>query len=161
MTFGFDSLYSWKGLDISSLRLCLRHQELVLLISTQQTDSCRYVVLCAPFWKRGQKVNVRWPRSGSRWRTRPDADLARTHFHCCSGSDRRRKYLQYFFLIVSKVFLSNCVQSISQRLFFNTILPWDQYKTRWRRGGQDNEWGTKKIDALRRSLFHWKWSKLV
>ena len=50
------------------------------------------VVLCAPFWKRGQKVNVRWPRSGSRWRTRPDADLARTHFHCCSGSDRRRKY---------------------------------------------------------------------
>ena len=141
MTFGFDSLYSWKGLDISSLSLCLRHQELVLLISTEQTDSCRYVVLCAPFWKRGQKVNVRWPRSGSRWRTRPDADLARTHFHCCSGSDRRRKYLQYFFRIVSKVFLS--AYSETQFCCGTNIRP----------GGEEE---VKTMNEEPRKLMHWE-----
>ena len=31
-------------------------------------------ILCA-LWKRGQKVNGRWPRTGSRRRTRPDAAI--------------------------------------------------------------------------------------
>ena len=60
-------------------------------------------ILCAR-WKRGHRVNGRWPRTRSRWLTRPDA---RAHFHCCGdqgGESTKKRMISEEFLFSFEVF---------------------------------------------------------
>ena len=52
-------------------------------------------ILCSR-WKRGQKVNVRWPRTRSRWRTRPDARAAGLTFTAAETKEEKVPRKEWF-----------------------------------------------------------------